>query len=169
MTTTDSPTGFLQGNELVLIAEVPKAGGRWHQVHMNREVMHRFFRLDPGVDAEADFERIDGEGRYRGTRTRRLVYSASSNRNPKIEFDLPPVEYPGEAERPILLVLEMDVRRFRYLLLMPADPGYREMLDLNRALLPVGTHPMRRVLSTLDEVEMRWPECPLREPRIAET
>lgn len=164
-----SPTAFLQGNELVLVAEVPKAGGRWHQVHMNREVMHRFFRLDPGADVEAAFESVDTKGRYRGTRTRRLVYSASSNKNPKIEFDLPDVEYPSGEERPILLVLEVDVRRFRYLLLMPGDKGYSEMLDLNRSLPPVGTYPMRRVLSTLDEVEMRWPECPLRGPHIAGT
>jgi hypothetical protein len=163
-----SPTPFLEGNELVLIAEVPKAGGRWHQVHMNREVMHRFFRLDPGVDAEAAFEQVDAEGRYRGTRTRRLVYSASSNKNPKIEFDLPNVDYPSGEERPILLALEVDVRRFRYLFLMPGDPGYSEMLDLNRSLPPVGTHPMRRVLSTLDEVEMRWPECPLRDPHMGQ-
>jgi hypothetical protein len=132
---------------------------------MNREVMHRFFRLDPGVDADATFERVDSEGRYRGERTRRLVYSASSNKNPKIEFDLADAgAYPSGEERPLLLVLEIDVRRFRYLPLMPGDPGYREMLDLNRALPPVGTYPMRRVITTLDEVELRWPNCPLRSP-----
>jgi hypothetical protein len=132
---------------------------------MNREVMHRFFRLDPGVDAEALFERVDSDGSYRGERKRRLVYSASSNKNPKIEFELADAgAYPSGSERPLLLVLEIDVRRFRYLLLMPDDPGYGEMLDLNRSLPPVGTHPMRRVITTLDEVELRWPQCPLRSP-----
>lgn len=150
-----------------MVAEVPGAGGRWHQVHMNQDVMHRFFRLDPGADVEATFEHIDRKGRFAGARKRRLVYSEFSNKNPKIEFDLPDAgDYPEGELRPLLVILEVDVRHFRYVLLMPGDAGYAEMRALNRSLASVGKG-LRRVITNLDEVEMRWPDCPLREPNVA--
>jgi hypothetical protein len=164
-----APETFLEGSELVLVAQVPRAGGRrgrWHQVHFNLEVMRRFFRFDPqDEEAEGIFERVARDGTYGGSRARRLVYSAV-NKNLKIEFDLPDArDYPDELP-PLLLLLEISLRRFRYLLLLPADDGYEEMRRLNESLDSIGRG-LRRSLTTLDEVELRWPECPLRHPGSA--
>jgi hypothetical protein len=159
---------FLDGSEFVLVAKVPRAGKkegkktpRWHQVHMNAEVMRRFFRLERGSPVSASFERVARDGSYQGTRTRQLVFS-DVNKNPKIEFDLRDApDYPDKP--PLLVILEMEMRKFRYLLLMPDDPGYEEMEALNSSLERMGRG-LPRVITNLAEVELRWPACPLRSP-----
>jgi hypothetical protein len=100
---------FLDGSEFVLVAKVPRAGKkegkkkpRWHQVHMNAEVMRRFFRLERGSPVSASFERVARDGSYQGTRTRQLVFS-DVNKNPKIEFDLR--DAPDYPDKPPLLVI----------------------------------------------------------------
>ena len=158
------PSTFFDGSELVLVAQVPKAGDRWHQVHLNAEVVRRFFRLALGVTETAEFERVARDGTYRGSEANSIVFS-QRNRNYKIEFDLRDApDYPDEP--PILLILEVALRRFRFMLLVPGDEGFDEMKRLNAALEPVGRG-HRRVITTLSEVEMRWPGCPLRAPNLA--
>jgi hypothetical protein len=149
----------LSGAEFVLVAQVPKAGRRWHQVHFNRDVAARFFRLDPGEERKAAIEGVDANGQVVSHDERPLVFS-QINRNIRIEFDFAVQDYP-KGGIPILLVLELDIRRFRYLLLCPGDPGYAEVSRLNASLPTVG-HGHRRVITNLDEVELRWPGCPLR-------
>lgn len=158
-----SASAFLDGSEFVLVAQVPKAGNRWHQVHMNAEVIRRFFRLRRDATVEAPFERVGRDGHSYGMQVRRIVYS-EVNKNYKIEFDFSDaLDYPQKP--PLLLVLEIELRRFRYMLVMPGDPGYEEMERLNLSLEPVGRG-HRRVITTLAEVELRWPDCPLRSPTI---
>lgn len=158
------PSTFFDGSEFVLVAQVPKAGDRWHQVHLNAEVVRRFFRLALRDTESADFECVARDGTYRGSETNSIVFS-QRNRNYRIEFDLSDApDYP--AEPPILLILEVALRRFRFMLLMPGDDGFDEMKKLNASLEPVGRG-HRRVVTTLAEVEMRWPGCPLRAPKPA--
>lgn len=156
------PDTFLDGSELALVAQVPKAGTRWHQVHLNAEVLRKFFRLEPGLRVEAEFERVARDGTYRGAQKRPVVFSPT-NKNLKIEFDLADApNYP--IVPPILLILEVALRRFRFMLVMPGDPGFSAMRSLNLALERVGRG-HRRVMTNLSEIEMRWPACPLRAPR----
>lgn len=156
---TDTP---LSGAELVLIAQVPKAGGRWHQVHFNTDVGRQFFRLNEGEERSVSMERVDAHGHVGPPVTRALVFS-HTNRNYRIEFDFDPViDYP-DAGRPLVLVLELSLRRFRYLLLMPGHPGHEEMRLLNENQPSIGRG-VQRVVTTLDEVELRWPGCPLQRP-----
>lgn len=157
----------LAGSEYVLVAQVPKAGGRWHQVHFNVTVSKRFFRMEPGADRHITVERVDEAGVLHGSVERKLVMS-EVNKNFKIEFDFGDIaDYPTSGV-PLLLVLELDVRSFRYILLMPGDPGYEPMLKLNRSEESQGKG-LPRIITTLDEVEMRWPGCPLRSPATATT
>ena len=151
---------LLAGNELVLVAQVPKAGDRWKQVHFNVEVGKRFFRVGPGQDLQVTLERVGSDGVVLHRTARPLVF-AERNRNYKLEFDFGDVgTYPTEGP-PILVALELDVRYFRYIPLLPGRAGYDEMEGLNRSLESVGRG-VRRVVTTLDEVELRWPACPLR-------
>ncbi len=159
----------LVGNELTLIARVPKAGsegGRWTQVHFNRAVAEQFFRITPGDRRLLTLERIAKNGEYVGRRSRPLVYSASSNKNCKVELEFSPAkneDYDPD-NRPLVVMTEIDVRRFRYRSLMPGWPGYEEMAELNRSLPRVGRGEPR-VITTLDEVELRWPTVGVRNPR----
>jgi hypothetical protein len=159
----DSLEQPLDGSESVLVAQVPKAGGRWHQVHFNRDVMWEFFRLSRGDTRRVTLERVDSQGLLHEPVPRRLVLS-ETNLNPKIEFDFGAVrEYPADGV-PLLLVLELDLRTFRYQALMPGDPGYDAMLQLNHELPSIGRG-LSRGKTTLDEVELRWPGCKLRAPK----
>lgn len=161
MTETDTP---LSGSELVLVAQIPRAGGRWRQVHFNVDIGRQFFRQAPRQQRRpADFERVDPAGTRHGSLSRPVVFS-ERNRNYKIEFDFGDQrEYPEDGI-PLLVVLELEVgRTYRYLLLVPGQPGYDEMWQLNQSQRAIGAG-HRRVITTLDEVELRWPESPLRSP-----
>lgn len=160
----------LVGNELTLVARVPKAGrdrARWTQVHFNRAVAEQFFRITPGDRRLLTLERIGKNGEYAGRKSRPLVYSASSNRNCKVELEFSPAknEDYDPSKRPLVVMTEIDVRTFRYRSLMPGWPGYEEMAEFNLSQPQVGRGDPR-VISTLDEVEMRWPQVGLRNPRI---
>lgn len=160
MDSTEQP---LTGSEYVLLAQVPKAGSRWKQVHFNIDVSEQFFRLTPGTNRQVTLERVGGDGYMHEAVARPLVMS-EINRNSKIEFDFGSVrKYPANGV-PLLLVLELDVRTFRYQLLTPGDAGYDSMLQLNLELSAIGRG-LPRVITTLDEVELRWPKCSLRSPK----
>ena len=155
-------TQALTGSEYVLVAQVPKAGDRWHQVHLNAATCQTFFRIADGEDKVVRLERVDRAGVLSDSFERQLVFSRR-NRNYKIEFDFGDVvEYPAVGV-PLLIILELDVRRFRYQLLLPGDPGHEAMLHLNESLPAVGRG-LPRVITTLDEIELRWAGCRLRSP-----
>lgn len=156
----------LSGSEFVLVAQVPKAGPRWSQVHFNVDVMWEFFRLKKGDERTISLERVELDGSLRDATTRPLVFS-DKNKNAKIEIDFGTVDgkkptYPEDGV-PLLIVLELDLRSFRYQTLLPGQGGYIAMLELNESIEPIGGG-HRRVLTTLDEVELRWPGCRLRYP-----
>jgi hypothetical protein len=153
----------LSGSELVLVAQVPKAGGRWRQVHFNKDVMWDFFRLRKSDKRTVAVERVNTDGSREEQVARQLVLSGV-NLNPKIELDFgmdqgKRREYPDEGV-PLVVVLELDMRTFRYQTLMPGEDGHAEMLALNQELPSIGRG-LPRVKSTLDEVELRWQGCRL--------
>jgi len=150
---------LLTGTEPVLVAQVPKAGRRWGQVHFNMDVGRRFFRVEEGEQKSVRLERVGFDGQPLGASTRSLVLGP--NRNYRIEFDFDPQSSYPQVSRPLLVVVELRLRRFRYVTLMPDEPGHEQMIRMTGELPAVG-HGLRRVITTLDEVELRWPGCPLR-------
>jgi len=74
-------------------------------------------------------------------------------------------DYPTDGV-PVLVILELDAQhhRCRYQLLVPGNDGHGQMLALIDSL-PSVAKGLSRVLTTLDEVELRWPGCRLRSPR----
>ena len=150
---------LLTGTEPVLVAQVPKAGGRWAQVHFNMDVGRRFFRVEEGEEKSVELERVDLSGKPLRSDTRKLVLGP--NRNYRIEFDFAPAgDYP-DTGRPVLVVVELGLRRFRYVTLMPGQAGHEEMTRATNELEGIGQG-VPRVMTTLDEVELRWIQCPLR-------
>jgi hypothetical protein len=163
-----TPAGerILAGSELVLVAQVPRASDRWHQTHFNKDVTKKFFRVSKAGKKTLTLERVDGEGRLQEQVTRPLVLS-DVNVNSKIELDYGRKEgrrpdYP-KAGPPIVVILELDTRTFRYQTLMPGNDGYAEMLEMTDNLPSIGRG-KPRVITSLDEVELRWPGCKLRSP-----
>lgn len=144
-----------------LVAQVPRAGERWHQIHFNRDVIERFFRVSLGTTAQRVFlvEYRQEDGMFSEQEVRPCIYSGA-NMNPKIEVaSHHGVSYP-DAGRPIAVYRELQVRSFAYMLLMPGDPGYAEMLALTKEFPTVGSG-VPRVITNAAGVCRFWAACPL--------
>lgn len=134
------------------------------QTHFNRDVSSQFFQVSPGDSRVVTLERVKGT-RLVARSAHPLVYS-ESNMNCKLELDYSPAtaqDYPTDGRCPIVVMVELDTRTFRYKTLMPDDAGFGEMLSLNESQPSVGRG-HRRVITTLDEIELRWPSAGLRQP-----
>jgi hypothetical protein len=165
---TDQVPDLLTGTEFALLATVGKAGNstgpqRWQQVHFNKEVARQFFNLEPGDDRSITLEKISAAGRLVERKSKKLVYSESSNKNIKIEFHFGPTElpYPPDPQRPLLVVVESAHLTYRYRSLMPGDNGHDVVQRLLEAGPSVGIGLPRRIV-TLDHVETYWPAAALR-------
>lgn len=158
-----SELSLLTGTEMALVAEVPGAGRRWHQVHLNMDVARKFFNLEPGVDGRSiTLEKVNGSGDVLSRVARQLIFP-ESNRNSRIEFDFGDAQaYPAANDgRPVIVVIEADYLTYRYRTVMPGSPGHPEMCSLLSAGPSIGRGVRRRIV-TLDNVEAYWPAVALR-------
>jgi hypothetical protein len=145
----------------VLVAQVPKAGNRWAQVHYNQEVIQQYFRVRPNSSQRVYLTRRDG-GALDGEQEVRPCVLSDANRNCKIELGAASGrDYPPEdAGPPIAVFREVQARTFDYVLLMPGDEGYRQLLRLTETMESVGRG-LPRVITDLPTVAATWPNCPL--------
>ena len=142
----------------ILIAQVPRAGGRWSQIHFNADVVREYFRLVDFGTQRVYLSQVGPNGARSDEEVRPLVYS-STNRNPKIEFRAALGRgYP--ASSPVLVLRERQIRAFDYILLFPGDAGYNEAVGLTRALPSVGKG-MPRVITDMETLQGTWAACPL--------
>ena len=163
---TVKPSGILipETNELavepedILIAQVPRAGGRWSQAHFNAEVVRNYFCLTEFKKQRIFLTPISNEGTRLETEVRQCVYS-QRNRNYKIEVGAASgQEYP---DRPPLLVFrKRRVRVFDYMLLFPEDDGYEPLFRLTETLEKVGRG-LPRVTASMHDLWAAWKSCPL--------
>lgn len=142
----------------VLIAQIPRAGGRWSQVHFNSDVVREYFRMTDLESHRAYLSHIQHDGSRSEVEVRPCLFG-QSNRNHRIEFGAcRGKEYP--AKPPILVTLERQIRVFDYMLLLPGDEGYPETSNLFRSLPSVGRGLPRVVIDTA-ALDTTWPGCPL--------
>jgi hypothetical protein len=143
----------------MLVAQVPKAGGRWHQVHFNGQVVREYFRARPHSADRVLLYRVEPGGVVVGEPPRAVVLSGT-NLNHRIEFGARAgADYPTEGP-PILVVREIGLRSHSYVLLLPGEPGYDDMAQF------LATHPTvgrgaRRVITRRADVSSAWPGLPL--------
>lgn len=152
-------------DELMLVSMVPKAGqgprARWSQVHLSVDIAREFLDAEPEEHPEIQLRNAAGGA----VEDRRIVYSAGSNKNVKIEVGAAreaarTVGYPAEG-RPVVLFRREGAGRFRYLLLMPGDPGHAEMTGLAEDEFVPSHNQLPRVVTPRSHVLARWPDCPL--------
>jgi hypothetical protein len=151
---------LLTGTEPCLVAQVPGAGDRWQQVHLNIDVARLFFGLRPGSVQSIELEKIAKNGASLGRSTRQLVFP-ESNKNSRIEFDFGQKRDYPEQGRPLIVVVQAEYKTYRYHTLLPGEDGHREIGDLILAGPAVGRGLRRRIV-TLDDVEGYWPDARLR-------
>lgn len=142
-----------------LVAHVPKAGSRWHQVHFNQAVIDQFFRVKPQTAQRVYLTEYRGDGSTGDTEVRPCVYSPA-NKNMKIEIASHPGQAYPEEGPPIAVFRELQARSFAYMLLMPNEIGYDQMYALTERLPQVGRG-LPRVITSGDNLRAAWEACPL--------
>ena len=147
------------GTGRFLVAQVPKAGERWHQIHFNRDVIEQFFCVRLGTAQRVFLVECRHDGTLAEQEVRPCVYS-EANKNPKIEIASHHGERYPDGKPPIAIYRELQVRSFAYMLLMPGDRGYDEMFALTEDRPTVGRGVRRVIVGTLD-IRHVWPESPL--------
>jgi hypothetical protein len=154
-----APVAIAPRFDRILIALVPGAGGRWSQVHFNAAVVEEYFRITDRTKQRVYLTQVDAAGNRGDVEVRPCIYS-ETNKNHKIEIRAAKgIPYPANAP-PLLIFRERQVRSFDYMLLMPNQTGYTEMVQLAQGLPSVGRG-LRRVVTTLRDLAAAWPECPL--------
>jgi hypothetical protein len=147
------------GDDRMLVAEVPKAGGRWQQVHFNEDVTRLYFRASPHSSDRVVLYRLEPGGGLVREAARPVILSGT-NLNHRIEFGSHRgVAYP-DSGRPLLVLREIGLRTHTYAMLMPGEPGHAEMERFLSSHPSVGRG-MRRVISNRSEVSRFWPGLPL--------
>ena len=142
-----------------LVAQVPRAGDRWHQIHFNAEVIKQFFRIRPNTAQRVSLMECGHDGSFGEEKMRPCVYS-EANKNHKIEVASHlGTPYP-EQGRPVIVCRELQLRSFAYMLLMPGEPGHSEMLNLTKILPSVGQGASRCITESV-RIRGAWPACPL--------
>ena len=145
-------------DDRILLAQVPRAGGRWSQVHFNADVVRQFFRVTNREVQRAFLTQVRSDGSRAGTEIRPCVRSRA-NRNHRIEFSAATgLAYPQEP--PILVLRELQLRVFEYMLIMPGDDGFSELSRLVNQLPSVGRG-VRRAITEVSTLQTAWPSCPL--------
>ena len=149
----------------ILIAQIPRAGNRWSQVHFNGEVVRRYFRITDLDVQRVYLTRVMPDGERSEVEARQCLLS-DTNRNHRIEFAAASgLPYPAAA--PVLVLRERQVRVFDYMLVLPGADAYDRLIALTNDLPTVGPG-VRRVFTELDVLEQAWPECPLLTPDDSE-
>jgi HKD family nuclease len=153
----EEPEAEARRDDRMLIAEVPKAGGRWDQVHFNRDVVREYFRVIPNSEQRVFLREALGPRRLGRVEVRPCVFSRV-NRNHRVEFGARRGDaYPDEGP-PILVARETGLRSHRYKILFPGEPGYQEMAAFTTSRPSLGRG-VRRVLTGRSDVLASWPEC----------
>ncbi len=143
----------------VLVAQVPAAGGRWHQVHYNKEIVKKFLHVKPNSSQRLFLREVKTDGSLGSEEPRPLIYS-EYNKNYKVEIaSRHGAAYP-ENNPPIIILKEVGLRSFRYMLLMPGDKGYDKMLDFTKRNPSIGKG-VPRVLTKISSLLAEWPDCPI--------
>lgn len=142
----------------ILIALVPRAGGRWAQVHFNTDVVREYFRTTDLQTQRIYLTQVADDGTRSDVEVRPIVFS-ESNRNHKIEIGAARgLEYPDTP--PVLVLRERQLRVFDYMLLFPGQDGYESLVELTERLPTVGRG-FPRVIADMATLEAAWANCPL--------
>lgn len=146
-------------NSRILIAQVPAAGTRWRQIHYNAAVIEQFFQAQANSNQRIFLKEVRLDGSLGADEVRPVVYS-SANKNYKIEVSSRlSSDYPDEG-KPIIVLREVGVRNFLYMLILPEDAPYNDLENFLENNPSVGKG-VRRVITDSENLRKIWNNCPL--------
>ncbi len=156
----DTPVAARLGDKSrILISQVPAAGGRWRQIHYNAAVIEQFFQAQANSHQRIFLKEVRLDGSLGPDEVRPVVYS-NSNKNYKIEVSSHlESNYPKDG-KPIIVLREVGVRNFLYMLIMPDEQPYNSLISFLNENESLGKG-VKRVIT--DSVHLRdiWQDCPL--------
>lgn len=150
-------SGIHDPQELVLVAQIPKAGNRWPQVHYSASVIRDYFQVTAGTHV---FLR---EHNSSNVEKPQVVFSVA-NKNYKIELGAASRAgaYPSKGRPVVVFRRESNrYRRHRYVLLMPKSSGHTQMTKLATTAFRGRANQVRRAIVPISQVFKVWPSCPL--------
>lgn len=118
-------------SDRVLVAEVPRAKGRWKQINFNKASFQKYFGATPGGAGGTYrilLKSVDKDGTLGITENRPSVSVASHNWRFEISA-ANGLDYPSGNNRPYVIFSEVSTRSFLYELIMPDDSRYAEVDD----------------------------------------
>lgn len=113
----------------VLIAEIPKSGNRWKQANFDKKSFERYFGATCGENGEYRIllKSVNDDGSMNETEIRPSVSVSSQNYRFELEA-ANGLDYPKDSERPIAIFAKVSCRDFIYMLLMPGNTHYNEVM-----------------------------------------
>ena len=113
----------------VLIAEIPKSGNRWKQANFDKKSFERYFGATCGENGEYRIllKSVNDDGSMNETEIRPSVSVSSQNYRFELEA-ANGLDYPKGSERPIAIFVKVSCRDFIYMLLMPGNTHYNEVM-----------------------------------------
>jgi len=112
----------------VLVAEIPKSGNRWKQANFNKDSFINFFGAKVGNNKQRIlFRNVEQSGKLSEIESRPSVTVKS--RNFRFELDAASgLDYPEES-CPIGVFIKVATRAFIYILVMPNDRNYNDIIS----------------------------------------
>ncbi len=157
----DTPPPEEHDNEAILVAEITRSSDRMGQVNFDVHTFQTFFGASGDRSRRILLWNLQPDGSLVGPEVRPGVIVKSHNYRFEVH-GASGLEYPTGNDRPIGVFLRTSVRKFRYQILMPADPDYGAVSRLLAAQAgPRQPVLMRRVVIDRATVEASWTTCRL--------
>jgi hypothetical protein len=144
----------------VLVAEIPKAAGRWKQANFDLATWTGFFGAREGSQRTIKLRHVEADGTLGPLETRRSV--AVKSRNFRFELDAAGgIPYPIQG-RPIVVFLRLESGDFLYRLVLPHYGDEHARLDKFLTNRWYGRNDrMRRIRATVEDLSNHLPDSPL--------
>jgi hypothetical protein len=142
-----------------LVAEIPRAAGRWNQANFDLSTYEGFFGARIGEQRTIQLQHVGTDGTL-GPLERRPSVEVKS-RNFRFELEAASgLPYPPQG-RPIAIFVRQASGSFLYRLLLPADPQHASLVRFLDEKWTGRSDRMRRVQTTIRELREYWPESPM--------
>lgn len=141
----------------VLIAEIPRNGSRWKQANFDMDTFESYFGATCGENGEYRIllKNVNADGSMNETEIRPSVSVSSSNYRFELEA-ANGLDYPDGGNRPIAIFAKVSRRDFIYMLLMPGQENYNEIITFIGETKPRSAR-MRRLQYVAKDVVDRIP------------
>jgi HKD family nuclease len=136
-----------------LIVEIPQSGNRWKQANFDKESFVNFFGAIPGENSlRVLLRNIREDASFSDIEVRPSISVKSQNYRFELEAAAG-IDYPTGNKRPLGLFVRVSTRMFLYILAMPSDRYYAEVMGFVKEKWKGREDRMKRVIVTVEELK----------------